>query len=119
MQIQFNWIIMTEKRIKVPQELLTGTGINQASLAISDGSTYDYGGKDFRNGHRKNLHYYKTRVVCLQRVLVAQGCPLPLILRGVTERVGPARRLLTFGTCTVVVEYNPTVTGSHSDTFNP
>ena len=31
---------------------------------------------------------------------------------------GTCGTTIVVGTCTVVVEYNPTVTGSHSDTFN-
>ena len=96
---------------------VTGTGAAAATLAISDGATYDYGNLAIGSSTDKTLTVTYGGGVNATSV-VATGLSAPYSFKGGTfPGTGGTCAATISATCTVVVTYAPTAAGTISNTL--
>lgn len=99
---------------------LTGTAVSAASLLISDGPTYNYGTK--ANGSVTEKTFTVTNAGSFGATsMTGSGLAAPFEFKGGTYPGSGgtcATTLAGAATCTMIVTFSPTVTGSHSDSID-
>ncbi len=97
---------------------ITGTGQSPASLAISDGVTYDFGSRVLTIDSDKTFTVTNSGDVSAT-VAAGSGLVAPYIFKGGSYpgTAGTCGATITVGSCTIVVTYTPTTAAVHSDTI--
>ncbi len=102
------------------QRDVAGTGANPALLTISDGPTYDFGTVAV-NSLNEHAFTIENTGSLTATAIVGSGLALPFEFKGgnYPGTGGTCGATIAAGaTCSVVVSYNPTSTGVHTDTLN-
>lgn len=114
-QIDYNDGFTTQ----VATRAVTGTGITAAVLSISDGATYAFGNKVLGISTDKTLTITNAGSASATAV-VGGGLAAPFTYKGGSYpgTGGTCGGTIATGSCLIVVNYTPTVAGSHSDTVD-
>jgi hypothetical protein len=99
---------------------MTGTAVAPASITITDGPTYNFGAK--ANGSVTEKTFTLTNAGAFAASSMGgSGLAAPYTFKGTTypgTGGSCSTTLAPAGTCTIVVVYAPTVTGTHNDTID-
>lgn len=100
---------------------MTGTGANPAMLVISDGPSYDYGTQAINSLTDHTFNISNTGGLSATTITDLLALSAPFRFKGGSYpgtggTCGAA--LAPLANCSIVVTYNPTATGSHSDTID-
>ncbi len=113
-RVNYNDGVTTQQAVRP----VTGVGAAAASLSISDGATYDYGTKATGSSTDKTFTITNSGGVTATSVSTS-GLSDPVTFKGgaYPGTDGTCGATIAVGTCTVVVTYAPTITGSTSETL--